>query len=144
MADPELLDELGATTLAEQSGTRVHSLGERPGTYVIAVTGTLDREVVTAAISAIYDHAGAAGPKRVVFWEAAPGVSYERDVLEYYENNPHKDSPQPQEVSVVTTNRMIRMVVSATAIGFRVFTGRRLRAYTDLREALTEAESRVS
>lgn len=131
------LDELGPRQLAAREGSRVHTLSARPGTYVIEVSGKLDRALVMHALDAVYRHAGATGPRRVVFWEAAP-IDYDADVLGYYEDNPHKDAPMPDEVAVVTNNRMIRMVVGATAIGFRMFTGRRLRVYPDLPTAFAE------
>jgi hypothetical protein len=136
--EQSMLHELGAKSLTERAGTRTHALKARPGTYVIEVSSKLDRAAVNHAIDAIYRHAGPGGPQRVLFWEAGPDVDYDRDVLGYYENSPHKDGPQPAEVAVVTNSRAIRMVVAATAIGFRLMTGRRLKVYASLPEALTE------
>lgn len=77
-------------------------------------------------------------PGRGASCSGRPPIDYDADVLGYYEDNPHKDAPMPDEVAVVTNNRMIRMVVGATAIGFRMFTGRRLRVYPDLPTAFAE------
>jgi hypothetical protein len=136
-----LLRELGVITLDERDGTRVHALRERPGTYLIAVFGRLQRDNLGASMTAIYEHVGPDPLDRVLFWALTPSVSYDRGLVTYYEDNPHKSAPLPQEVAVVTSNRMIRMVVLASAVGFRVFTGRRLRAYETIHEAFASASA---
>jgi hypothetical protein len=135
-----LLRKLGQITIDQREGTRVHALRERPGTYIIAVFGSLGQENVTQSMTAIHEHAANGSLERVLFWALTASVSYDRDLLKYYENNPHKSAPLPREVAVVTSNRMLRMVVAASAVGFRMFTGNRLRAYENLHEALA-AES---
>jgi hypothetical protein len=139
MSATALPQELGPRVLASREGSRVHTLSARPGTYVLELRGKLERATIIHALDAVYGHAGHQGPRRVIFWEA-DAIDYDGDLLRYYEDNPHKDAPLPEEVSVVTTNRMIRMVVGATAIGFRMFTHRRLRVYPDLPAALAEAQ----
>jgi hypothetical protein len=135
--EEELLRKLGQITLDQRDGTRVHALRHRPGTYVIAVFGTLGQENVGQSMAAIYQHVDGGTLERVLFWALESGISYDRDLLKYYENNPYKSAPQPREVAVVTSNRMLRMVVAASAVGFRMFTGNRLRAYENLHQALT-------
>lgn len=134
--EQQLLRELGQVTLDEREGTRVHALDRRPGTYVIAVFGTLDKHNLAHSMTAIHQHVDGGALDRVLFWAMTSGVGYDRDLVNYYEHDPNKGAQLPKEVAVISSNRMIRMVVLASAVGFRVFTGGRLRAYENLHEAL--------
>jgi hypothetical protein len=136
--EEELLRKLGQIMIDQREATRVHALRERPGTYVIAIFGTLGQENVTQSMTAIYEHLGGDTLDRVLFWGLTASISYDRSLLTYYENNPHKSAPLPREVGVVTSNRMIRMLVAASAVGFRMFTHNRLRAYENLHQAFAD------
>jgi hypothetical protein len=135
-ADHAALLELGATSLSDCRSAKAYLVPSRERTYVVAAHDRLTLVDLREAMTAVYDHAGDRGPARILFWESSTSKGFDRDVLEFYKEDRFKDAPQPDEVAVVTNSRLINMVVSATGIGFRLFTKRQLRVYDDLAAAI--------
>lgn len=135
-ADHDRLIELGGRLMIDCGSARAYALASQTRSYVLAAHERLNREDLRAALTVVYEDAGDAGPSRLLFWATSTCTGFDRDVLEFYKEERFKDAPPPDEVAVVTTNRMISMVVSATGIGFRLFTKRALRTYEDIAEAV--------
>lgn len=140
-ADHQRLLELGARPLIDCRSAKVYSLPAQDRAYVLAAHERLNRADLREAMIAVYDQAGERGPARVLFWESSTCTGFDRDVLEFYKEERFKDAPQPDEVAVVTASKLVSMVVSATAIGFRLFTRRQLRVYEDIAAAIAGTNS---
>jgi hypothetical protein len=130
------LVELGASLMSDCDSAKAYLLSDQDRAYVLAAHDRLTRADLRDAMTVIYDHAGERGPARLLFWESPTSKGFDRDVLEFYKEERFKDAPQPDEVAVVTNSRVISMVVSATGIGFRLFTKRQLRVYDDITAAI--------
>lgn len=135
-ADHATLHELGAKLLIDSRSAKAYVVPERDRNYVIAAHDRLGLVDLREAMTVVYDHAGERGPARILFWESSTCTGFDRDVLEFYKEERFKDAPQPDEVAVVTNSRLISMVVSATGIGFRLFTKRTLKVYDDIAAAI--------
>lgn len=135
-ADHQTLLKLGARALIDARSARAYTIPDADRTYILAAHDQLCREDLREAMHVVYDDAGEQGPRRILFWESSTCTGFDRDVLEFYKEDRFKDAPQPDEVAVVTDSRLINMVVSATAIGFRLFTKRKLRTYDDIAAAV--------
>jgi hypothetical protein len=147
-ADHATLLELGGHLLIDSRSAKAYlvpargpfgalaALGGARGTYVVRAHERLTLPDLREAMTFVYDHAGERGPARVLFWESSTSKGFDRDVLEFYKDERFKDAPQPDEVAVVTSSRVINMVVSATGLGFRLFTKRQLRVYDDIATAI--------
>ncbi len=143
-ADHDRLIELGARLLVDTNSARAYALVEQPRAYVIAPHGRLTRVDLRAALLEVYADAGELGPRRLLFWETSTAKGFDRDVLEFYKEEPFTELPKPDETAVVSDSRVINMVVSATAIGFRLFTKRSLRTYADIAEAIAGGAEAVA
>lgn len=135
-ADHDKLTELGARLMIDCRSVKAYAVAAQTRTYVFAAHDRMTLDDLREAMHVVYDDAGEPGPARLLFWETSTCKGFDRDVLEFYKEERFKDAPQPDEVAVVTTNRMINMVVSATGIGFRLFTKRTLRTYEDIAAAI--------
>jgi hypothetical protein len=135
-ADHATLLELGARLLTDCRSAKAYIVASRGRTYVIAAHDRLTLVDLREAMTVVYDHAGERGPARLLFWESSTSKGFDSDVLEFYKEPRFKDAPQPDEVAVVTGSRVINMVVSATGLGFRLFTKRQLRVYDDIAAAI--------
>lgn len=135
-ADHNALLELGAERLADCRSAKAYAVLSRDRTYVVAAHDRLTLDDLREAMTVVYDHAGERGPARILFWESSTSKGFDRDVLEFYKEDRFKDAPQPDEVAVVSNSRVINMVVSATGLGFRLFTKRQLRVYDDIAAAI--------
>jgi hypothetical protein len=135
-ADHATLLELGAKPLIDCRTAKAYLVPSRGRTYVVAAHDRLTLADLREAMTFVYDHAGEHGPTRILFWESSTSKGFDRDVLEFYKEDRFKDAPQPDEVAVVTGSKVINMVVSATGIGFRLFTKRQLRVYDDIAAAI--------
>jgi hypothetical protein len=136
-ADHTTLLDLGASLLIDCRSAKAYALSKQARAYVLAAHDRLTRTDLREAMTVVYDHAGERGPARILFWESSTCTGFDRDVLEFYKDDRFKDAPQPDEVAVVTNSRLISMVVSATAIGFRLFTKRQLKVYDDIAAAIS-------
>lgn len=134
--DHAILHELGARLLIDSRSAKAYEVPKRERNYVIAAHDRLTLDDLREAMTVVYDHAGAPGPARILFWESSTCKGFDRDVLEFYKEDRFKDAPQPDEVAVVTNSLLISMVVSATGIGFRLFTKRQLKVYDDIAAAI--------
>ncbi len=135
-ADHATLHELGAKLLIDSRSAKAYAVPKRERNYVIAAHDRLGLADLREAMTVVYDHAGERGPARILFWESSTCTGFDRDVLEFYKEERFKDAPQPDEVAVVTNSRLISMVVSATGIGYRLFTKRQLKVYDDIAAAI--------
>ena len=135
-ADHATLHELGAKLLIDSRSAKAYAVPKRERNYVIAAHDRLALADLREAMTVVYDHAGARGPARILFWESSTCIGFDRDVLEFYKEDRFKDAPQPDEVAVVTNSRLISMVVSATGIGYRLFTKRQLKVYDNIAAAI--------
>ena len=135
-ADHATLLDLGGHLLVDSRSAKAYLVPARGRTYVVRAHDRLTLPDLREAMTVVYDHAGERGPARILFWESSTSKGFDRDVLEFYKEERFKDAPQPEEVAVVTRSRVINMVVSATGIGFRLFTKRQLRVYDDIAAAL--------
>jgi hypothetical protein len=127
---------LGARFLSDCGTARAYLGPGESHTYVVAVFDRLSLDDLREAMTLVYDQAGEAGPRRLLFWETSRSKGFDRDVLDFYKDERFKHAPQPDEVAVVTGSRVIRMVVAATGIGYRLFTGNNLRVYPDIEAAV--------
>jgi hypothetical protein len=100
--------------------------------FVVIMRGRFVANELADAIERIY--ALADPPDEVIFVEGHDLSAYDRSVLTFYERDVKRT--MPRRVSVVIRQPMWRMVVRATALGFRVVTGRNLDVFETLDEAL--------
>ena len=135
-ADHDRLLEMGARHLIETKSAQAYALPSQERTYVLAARDRLSLDDLREAMTVVYDAAGDAGPRRLLFWETKASKGFDRDVLDFYKENRFESAPQPDEVAVVTGSRVVRMVVKTTGIGFRLFTGRNLRVYESIEAAV--------
>ncbi len=135
-ADHATLLEFGAKLLIDSRSAKAYFVPSRGRTYVVAAHDRLTLVDLREAMTIVYDHAGERGPARILFWESSTSKGFDRDVLEFYKEDRFKDAPQPDEVAVVTGSKVINMVVSATGLGFRLFTKRQLKVYDDISAAI--------
>jgi hypothetical protein len=135
--DHDTLIGLGGRLLVDCRSIKAYALRDQPRAYVLAAHDRMKLDDLREAMHVVYDDAGDAGPRRLLYWETSTCKGFDRDVLDFYKEDRFKDAPQPEEVAVVTSNRLINMVVSATGIGYRLFTSRNLRTYDDIAQAVS-------
>lgn len=131
-ASPEgaLLEAHGGRLLERYgSGSELWRSDDR---FLVIMRGRFDADELAKAIVRIY--ALADPPDDVLFVEGHDLTGYDRSVLTFYERDVKR--AMPRRVGVVIRQPMWRMVVRATALGFRVVTGRNLDVFESLDEAL--------
>lgn len=112
------------------SGSELWRAGER---FVLIMRGRFTADELERAIEQIY--AFADPPDSVFFVEGHDMTAYDRSVLTFYERDVKR--AMPRRVGAVIRRPVFRMVVRATALGFRMVTGRELDVFESLEEALT-------
>jgi hypothetical protein len=109
--------------------------------YIVECVGRIAKASLLEVVEAIYARHPERAPRAVLFFEAPGCKGYDRDVLTFYEQDAGR--AQPGLVGVITENALVRMIVRAVGVGFRVFTHRTLAVYDDLPAALADLRARA-
>lgn len=120
--DGELLAQYG-------SGSE---LWRRESLFVLVMRGRFAADELEQAIVTMYGLVDP--PDTVLFVEGHDMIAYDRSVLTFYERDVKR--AMPRRVAAVIRKPLFRMVVRATALGFRLVTGRDLDVFETLEEAL--------
>lgn len=131
---PEGADEEGLVSGGARAVGRTHAgslWSFHPDGFAVVMRNGFSASDLGAALEAIYSRADP--PDAIVFVEGVDLEHFDRSVLTFYERDRRR---MPRRVGVVARRALTKMVVRATALGFRAFTGVSLTLHGELAEAL--------